>query len=286
MCGVRTRSMVRGSATISFAPWRRRRFICEANTGWPSVGIRADHENHVRLHHRIEVLRARRLAERVLQAIAGGRMAHARAGVDVVVAEAGAHELLHEVGLLVGAARGGDAADGVAAVLGLNALQLGGRIGDRLLPGDLAPGVGDLLADHRLQDAVRVGRIADREAPLDAGVAVIGVAVEVRHHAHDFLALHLGAERAADAAIGAGRGDAVLRLALLDERLLRQRGGRAGLHAGAARHALGVHEGLVLARGHLGVEAASLDGQREGALLLIAGTHAARADDALARRRK
>ncbi len=39
MCGVRTRSMRRGSATISFAPWRRRRFICDANTGWPSVGF-------------------------------------------------------------------------------------------------------------------------------------------------------------------------------------------------------------------------------------------------------
>ena len=33
MCGVRTKSMRRGSATISFAPWRKRRFICEANTG-------------------------------------------------------------------------------------------------------------------------------------------------------------------------------------------------------------------------------------------------------------
>ena len=39
MCGVRTRSMRRGSATMSFAPWRSRRFICEANTGCPSVGF-------------------------------------------------------------------------------------------------------------------------------------------------------------------------------------------------------------------------------------------------------
>ena len=29
----------RGSTTISFAPSRRRRFICEANTGWASVGL-------------------------------------------------------------------------------------------------------------------------------------------------------------------------------------------------------------------------------------------------------
>ena len=38
-CGLRTRSMRRGSATISFAPSRSRRFIREANTGWASVGL-------------------------------------------------------------------------------------------------------------------------------------------------------------------------------------------------------------------------------------------------------
>ena len=31
--------MRRGSMTISFAPWRRRFFMREANTGWPSVGL-------------------------------------------------------------------------------------------------------------------------------------------------------------------------------------------------------------------------------------------------------
>ncbi len=38
-CGVRTRSMRRGSTTISCAPSRNRRFIREANTGWASVGL-------------------------------------------------------------------------------------------------------------------------------------------------------------------------------------------------------------------------------------------------------
>ena len=36
-CGVRTTSIARGSTTISFAPSRMRRFICEPKTGWPSV---------------------------------------------------------------------------------------------------------------------------------------------------------------------------------------------------------------------------------------------------------
>ena len=112
--------------------------------------VRADHHDHVGLLDRVEGLRAGRFAERLLQAVAGGRMAHARAGVDVVVAERRAHQLLHQVGFFVGAARRGDAADRVAAVLGLDALELAGGVGDRLVPAHFLPRVGDLLADHRL----------------------------------------------------------------------------------------------------------------------------------------
>ena len=39
MCGLRTRSIRRGSTTMSSAPARRRRFIRDAKTGWPSVGF-------------------------------------------------------------------------------------------------------------------------------------------------------------------------------------------------------------------------------------------------------
>ena len=38
-CGERTRSIRRGSATITCAPARIRRFIRDANTGWASVGL-------------------------------------------------------------------------------------------------------------------------------------------------------------------------------------------------------------------------------------------------------
>ena len=97
------------------------------------------------------------------------------------------------------------------------------------------------------------------------------------------VALHLGLEGAADAAVGAGGDDAVLRLAVLDDGLLHQRRGRAGLHAGAAGDAFGVEEGFDLAGRHGRGEAAAVDGQREGALHFLAGAHAARADDALRR---
>ena len=67
-------------------------------------------------------------------------------------------------------------------------------------------------------------------------------------------------------------------------RVLLQRGGRAGLHAGAARDALGGEE-VGAAGADLRVEAAALDGEREGALDVGAGAHAAGADDARGRRR-
>ena len=124
--------------------------------------------------------------------------------------------------------------------------------------------------------------VADRESALHAGMPVIGMPVLVRHHAHDFLALHLGAEGAPDTTVGAGGDLAVLRLAHLDQRIFRQRRRGAGLHAGAARHAFRIHERHVLAGGHRRVEAPALDRQRQRALLLVAGAHAAGADDAFA----
>ena len=38
-CGERTRSIRRGSATMTCAPARIRRFIRDAKTGWASVGL-------------------------------------------------------------------------------------------------------------------------------------------------------------------------------------------------------------------------------------------------------
>ena len=113
--------------------------------------VGADDHDHVGLVDALEVLRAGRLAERLLQAVAGWRVADAGAGVDVVVAERGAHHALHDVDFLVGRARGGDAADGAAAILLLHGLEAVGRVLDRLVPGHLAPGIGDLLADHRVR---------------------------------------------------------------------------------------------------------------------------------------
>ena len=230
--------------------------------------IAADDENDIGLVDGVEILRAGGRAEGLAEAIAGRRMADARARVDIIIAEAAADELLHEKGLLAGAARGGDAADRESAVFRLNALELGSGVGDRLLPGHFAPGVGDLLADHRAGDAVAMQRIAIGEAALDAAMAVIGLAVLPGDHAHDLLAAHLRLEGAADAAIGAGGDGRMFRLADVDDRILDERRRRAGLHAGAAGDAFRFHEGLADAGRDAAVEAAAVDRQRECALHL------------------
>src|SRR5690606_30960620 len=128
--------------------------------------------------------------------------------------------------------------------------------------------------------AVLVAGIAIGEAALDAGMPAIGLAVLPRHHAHHFLAAHFRLERAADAAIGAGGDDGMLRLADLDDRLLGQRRRRASLHAGATGNAFGIEEMLMHARRHPALEAAAFDRQRERALHLFAGADAAGTHDA------
>src|SRR6478752_5368732 len=119
--------------------------------------------------------------------------------------------------------------------------------------------------------------VAPGEAALDAGVTAVGLAVLVRDHAHDLIATHLRLEGAADAAIGAGGHHRMLRLPDLDDRLLRQRRGRAGLYASAAGYAFGAEKCFFHAGRHDGVEAAAGNRQREGSLHLPARTHTARA---------
>src|SRR5690349_6326267 len=131
--------------------------------------VGANYDRDVAMLDRVEVLRAGRCAVGMAEAVAGRRMAVARASVDVVVAEARADQLLDQESLLVVATRGCNAADGVLAVFRLDALELGCRLIDRFVPRHLAPRVGHRGADHRPQAALLVRGVAPREAPLHAG---------------------------------------------------------------------------------------------------------------------
>ena len=242
--------------------------------------IGADDHGHIGMLDQVEILRAGRGTECRRQTIAGRRVADAGAGIDVVVAETRADQLLHQIGFFIGAARGGDATNCIAAMFSLNALELLGRKGERFVPRHFAPGICDPLANHRLEDALLVGGVAPGETALDAGMTAIGLAILIGHHADDFLAAHLGLEGAADAAIGAGRDHRVLGLADLDHGFLGQRRGRAGLDAGAAGDALGAEEALAHAGRDPAVKSAAGNRQRERALHLLTGANATRADDA------
>src|SRR3546814_14984989 len=59
-------------------------------------GVCADDKDNVRLADAVEILRAGRRSEGGLQPIAGGRVADARAGIDIIVAEALAYQLLKD----------------------------------------------------------------------------------------------------------------------------------------------------------------------------------------------
>src|SRR5690606_776520 len=113
----------------------------------------------------------------------------------------GANQLLHQIGLFVGAARGGDTAHGVTTVLILNATELGGGVVESLLPGHFLPGVGDLLANHGGQDSILVRGVTPGETTFHAGVATIGLAVFPGRHANDLVALHFGLEATTHAAV-------------------------------------------------------------------------------------
>ena len=246
------------------------------------AGVGTNDQQHIGLFDRLEGLCAGRGAEGLSQAIACRGVADPRAGVDVVGVEGRTHKLLHQVGLFVGAARRRDAADRVFAVLGLDAFDFGRSVLDGLVPAHLFPWVGDLGADHGLRDAVLVSGVAPSKTALHTGMAFVGFAVFPRHHAHHGVALHLGFEAATHAAVGAGGDQAVLGLAEFDDGLFLQGRGGASLDTSATRHALAVHEGLVLAGRHAALKTPARNGQRKRALGFFTGAHTAVAHDALA----
>src|SRR5262249_25752348 len=150
----------------------------------------------------VKFLRSGRSTKSGLQAVAGGRVANPRTGVYVVVAKDSAYQLLYQERFFVGATRRADATNGATAILGLDALEPAAHIVDGFVPRDFFPGVINAPAYHRFQNPVGVRRISKRKPAFDTGVAVVGVAVLVWHHANHLVTLDLGLERATDAAVG------------------------------------------------------------------------------------
>src|SRR5262249_11392751 len=146
----------------------------------------------------------------------------------------------------------------VAAVLGLNPLELAGRIVDRFVPAHFLPGVGDLFADHRIVDTIFVGGVTPGEASLHAGVAMIRLAILIRKHPHHFGALNFSFERTAPPAVGPGGHPVGLGPPFFETRLLDPRRWGACRNARAAGDAFRVKEWFP-ARRYLRFKTATLD---------------------------
>ena len=139
-----------------------------------------------------------------------------------------------------------------------------------------------MVAYHGLQDPIAMGCIAPGETTLNATVAVVGPTVFGRGHAHDLVAFHFSLERTANAAVSAGRLHDMIGQTVIDDGFLHERRCGTSLHAGSTGNAFGFEKTFADARGNSGAEPATLNGQGERSLDLLAGSHATRADDAFA----
>ena len=173
-----------GRAVISFMPLERRLLDARAHDRVALGGVGADEERHLGGLDVVEGAGGAREAERLAQRERRGRVADARAVVDVVRADRGAHQALHHVAVLVRRARGGEAGDRVGAVLGLDARRARRRCG-RSPPPTMRSAEAAALADQRRGEAVARARELVREAALHAGVALVRGAVERRADRHD-----------------------------------------------------------------------------------------------------
>ena len=101
MVAWRDRAWPRGSITISLAPRLAAFLMKVAATGWLIGRIGADHDDDVGVHRGGERRRHRARADALHQRRDRRGVAQPRAVVDIVGAEAGAHQLLEQIGLLV-----------------------------------------------------------------------------------------------------------------------------------------------------------------------------------------
>ncbi len=178
------------------------------------------------------------------------RMAQPRAMVDVIAAEAGPHQLLEQIGLLVAALGRAEAGQRPLAVGIANAREAAAGQRQRLFPRRLAEhlhhalgihhriaALGHALAAHqRHRQPMRMRGVVETVAPLDAEPRVIGGAI-APFHVLDAVVLDVIGQLAADTAVRADRLHLLVRHRQRGGARRHQRAGRAGLHAFAAGHA-------------------------------------------------
>ncbi len=251
-------------------------------------GVGADHQNELGMLHIVDLVAHRARAHPFEQRGHAGRMAQPGAVIDVVAAEAGAHQLLEQVGLFVAAFGRAETGQRLVAVAGTQVFELAGGEIERFFPGGLAEGVAPValvrqqsrvfrharLADQRPGQALRVVRVVEAKAAFDAQAAVVGGAIAALD-ADDDLVFHVVGDLAAHAAERADRIDPAINRLRADVGLGHERARGAGLHALAAGHAGAVAHGVVQVEHDFAVMAAKGVADDVVDLFFAAGAHAA-----------
>ncbi len=260
--------------------------------------IGADHQDEFGIHGGGERRRYRTGIQALHQRRHRRGMAQTRAVIDIVGAEAGAHQLLEQIGLFVRALGRTEAGQRLDAPLVADFHQPPGGDIQRLVPrcfAEVSEGIGriDLIGGalrrvrqphQRLGQPVRMVDIVEAESALDAEPVVIGRAVAPLGIDY-LLVLDLIGYLATDAAERAQRvhlpvGIDRAGLAGVEHRRGHQRARRAGLHALAAGDAGGFSHRIVEVEHDLGVMVAIGHADDVVDLHLAAGPHAQAALDA------
>ena len=144
--------------------------------------VGADHDDDVGVLALVEGRGHRGGADAFQQRRDRGGVAQPRAVVDIVGAEAGAHQLLEQIGLLVRALGRAESGERAGALAVADFLQAGGGAVERLLPGggtEVAHRMAGVerivdvlrravLADQRLGEPLRIVHVVEAEPALDA----------------------------------------------------------------------------------------------------------------------
>ena len=216
-------------------------------------------------------------AESVAQRVADRRGHGPQRGVEVGHADP-LRERAQRVQLFRGRLPGTEHADRGGAVLGEDRAELGRGVGrDRaalLLEGVLAP------PDRGRAEPILVPRLVVAETPPHANLAARDVVAVARPHLHAATVAHAQLNRAAHRALRAGRRHPLVgpRDPLVGR--LHQRGRGADIDARAAEVAVGLVDLPARAERDARREAAPRKRDRGGVPQVVAGPHAARADDA------
>ena len=214
--------------------------------------VGADHHDDVGLFTFVEGRSHRARADPLHQGGDRRGMAQPRAVIDIVVAEAGAHEFLEQVGFLIRALGRAEAGKRMVAVLCARGLEPVSRAIERLLPArraEMRPRITGIsrvvraladavLADQRLRQPMRMVHVVEAEAALHAQPVLVRRAVPARDVKQPVvldvigqLAPHPAIRAyAVDHAIGVADAPVVG----IEKRCRHQRAGGTGLHAFAA----------------------------------------------------